>query len=143
MMEDNSLNLRDQEEAVEVAEGVQVACDQCGMIGSMSKFVQGIDDDQGTLHFHVLEMDECGHGFVLAVKDPDLVRPALDKVNKFTKRAVMLQGSGDLSGLERTVRRIEAAKLEVQQKMRLLWKSRAQKVSEWPATPRLDPPDDS
>jgi len=140
---EDKFTLREDEQKVDPGQGVQVACDQCGMIGPMTRFTQGIDDDRGTIHFQVLEMEECGHGFVVSVKDDDLVGPVLEKVEKLTKRAMMLQGSGDQAGLERTVKKIQAAQIEVQQKMRRLWTDRAGKLSEWPATPRLAGSDDS
>lgn len=115
---------------------VQVACDFCGMIGPVDRVRYTRSDDEGPIEFLVMEMDECQHGMVIAVKS-DRVQRIIDKGVKIARRIEALQGSGDLCGLERSLRRWEAIQREVQKHMRLLWHERAEALSDWPTAPRL------
>lgn len=115
---------------------VKAACDDCGLIGPIDMVQHKKEDDKGELEFLVMEFDECGHGVVVAVKD-ETVNGVIAKQQTLNKRIRALQGSGDLCGLERSLRKLVAVERETKKHMKKLWKSRAHLVSDWPASDEL------
>lgn len=122
--------------AIAANDGLQISCDECGMVGGVDQVSYKKSDDLGTIEFFILEMDECGHGFVIAVID-DSVRKFQERSQSLGRTLRQLQGSGDVTGYQRTIKKIQAAQIATKDAMLRLWKNRASKLSDWPPTPSL------
>lgn len=110
-------------------------CDRCSIVGPFKTEEIQRDD----IEFFVMRMKKCGHGLVFAVKD-DRVRAAIEDMKKLTNKRNALMGSGDTSGLQRTLKKIDLKHEHLRVLQCRAWRIYGEKITEeddLPAAPHL------